>query len=81
MSADVKRGGDRKSEEYKSTGNLPVDNQSARAESNGISDRTQRKLDRLAKDRPDLLQRVKDKELSIQAAAIEADIGAVLLQL
>ena len=48
--------------------------QSARADSNGISDRTQRKLDRLAKDRPDLLQRVKAKELSVQAAAIEAGI-------
>ena len=51
-----------------------VSSQSARAESNGISDRTQRKLDRLAKDRPDLLQRVKDKELSVQKAAIEAGI-------
>ena len=48
--------------------------QSARADSNGISDRTQRKLDRLAKDRPDLLDRVKAKELSVQAAAIEAGI-------
>ncbi len=51
-----------------------VSSQSARAESNGVSDRTQRKLDRLAKDRPDLLQRVKAKELSVQAAAIEAGI-------
>ena len=48
--------------------------QSARADSNGISDRTQRKLDRLAKERPDLLDRVKAKELSVQAAAIEAGI-------
>ncbi len=48
--------------------------QVSRAESNGVSDRTQRKLDRLAKDRPDLLQRVKAKELSVQAAAIEAGI-------
>ena len=56
------------------TGNFPISSQSARAESNGVSDRTQRKLDRLAKDRPDLLQRVKAKELSVQAAAIEAGI-------
>ena len=48
--------------------------QSARADSNGVSQYTQRKLDRLAKDRPDLLERVKTKELSVQAAAIEAGI-------
>lgn len=75
LAMETKRGGDRKSEEYKSSGNFPIDNtQSSRADSNGISDRTQRKLDRLAKDRPDLLDRVKAKELSVQAAAIEAGI-------
>ena len=37
--------------------------QSARADSNGVSQYTQRKLDRLAKDRPDLLQRVKTLSL------------------
>ena len=51
--------------------------QSARADSNGVSQYTQRKLDRRAKDRPDLLQRVKTKELSVQAAAIEAGIVIV----
>ena len=49
-------------------------NQSTRAESNGVSQYTQRKLDRLAKDRPDLLNRVKAGELSVQAAAIKAGI-------
>ena len=46
--------------------------QSARAESNGISDRTQRKLDRLAKDRPDLLERVQAGGLSVHRAAMDA---------
>ena len=55
--------------------NLTSDSsQVARAESNGVSRYTQVKLDRLAKDRPDLLDRVKAKELSVQAAAIEAGI-------
>ena len=55
--------------------NLTSDSsQVARAESNGVSRYTQVKLDRLAKDRPDLLDRVKAKEISVQAAAIEAGI-------
>ena len=70
---ETKRGGDMKSEESKRK--LHNDSsQSARAESNAVSRRTQVKLDRLAKDRPDLLARVKAKELSVQAAAIEAGI-------
>ena len=40
LAMETKRGGDRKSEEYKSSGNFPIDNtQSSRADSNGISDR------------------------------------------
>jgi len=58
--------------------NLTSDSsQVARAESNGVSRYTQVKLDRLAKDRPDLLDRVKAKELSVQAAAIEAGIISI----
>lgn len=48
--------------------------QSSRAKSNGISDRTQRKLDRLAKDRPDLLAKVNAGDVSVNKAAIEAGI-------
>ena len=53
---ETKRGGDRKSEDYKSSANFALDSkQSARADSNNVSQYTQRKLDRLEKDRPDLL--------------------------
>lgn len=48
--------------------------QSSRAKQNGVSRRTQIKLDRLAKDRPDLLAKVKFGELSVNAAAMEAGI-------
>ena len=83
-SAEAKRGGDRGVNQHgtwEANANFANASQSERAKSNGVSHYTQRKLDRLAKDRPDLLERVKSKELSVQAAAIEADIGAVLLQL
>jgi hypothetical protein len=46
--------------------------QTERAEQNGISRRTQIKLDRLARERPDLHERVKAGELSAHRAAIEA---------
>lgn len=51
-----------------------IDSQSIRAESNGVSDRTQRKLDRLAKDRPDLLEKVCAGELKVNTAAKLAGI-------
>ncbi len=73
VSAGVKRGGDRKSEDYKSNANFAIDNnQSVRAESNDVSHYTQRKLDRLAKERPDLLTLVNAREMSVNAAAIKA---------
>lgn len=73
-SAEVKRGGDRKSEEYKSNADSALDLQPARAAANGVHRDTQRKLDRLAKDRPDLLERVQTGELSVHRAAMEAGI-------
>lgn len=66
------RGGDQKSEKRKSIGNLPIDTQTARATQNGISPRTQRKLDRLARDYPPLLEKVQRGELSVHRAAQEA---------
>jgi len=48
--------------------------QSSRADSNGVGIVTQRKLDRLARDRPDLLELVKANEMSIHAAAKAAGI-------
>ena len=77
MSADVKRGNPTGSNQHQikeELHNLCNSTQSDRAKKNRVHRNTQIKLDRLAKDRPDLLQRVKDKELSVQAAAIEAGI-------
>jgi len=54
--------------------NLHNSTQSDRAKENGVSRRTQIKLDALAKDRPDLLDRVCAGELSVNRAAIEAGI-------
>jgi len=75
---ETKRGnptGNNQHQRKEEIGNFPVStSQVVRAESNGISDRTQRKLDRLAKERPDLLERVKAGELKINRAAIEAGI-------
>lgn len=42
--------------------------QEARAQQNGISPRTQKKLDHLARNRPDLLEQVKNQELSADRA-------------
>lgn len=71
------RGGDRKSEERKSKCKLHNDIPSAneRASSNNISRRTQIKLDRLARDFPQLHEKVKLGKLSINAAAIEAGLA------
>ena len=70
----AKQGGDRKSEEYKSKDNLSTDTQKARAKENGVHRKTQEKLDRLAKDRPDLLERVCAGELKVNTAAKLAGI-------
>jgi hypothetical protein len=48
--------------------------QKQRAEEAGVSVYTQRKLDRLARERPDLLEAVKTGRLSAHAAAVEAKI-------
>jgi hypothetical protein len=69
-----RRGGDRRSEKARSTGNVPIDPQANRAKAAGISVRTQRKLDRLAKVRPDLLAEVRTGRLSAHAAALKAGI-------
>lgn len=74
---NVKRGGDRgvnQHGQWEANGKFPIATQVDRAESNGVSDRTQRKLDRLAKERPDLLARVKAGEMKVNRAAIEAGI-------
>jgi hypothetical protein len=55
------RGGDQKSEQRKSIGKFPIDPQAQRAATSGISDRTQRKLDRLARDYPEHFTRVQRK--------------------
>jgi hypothetical protein len=56
------------------SGTLPSQTQRARAEAAGISVRTQRLLDRLAKVRPDLLDEVRAGRLSAHRAALEAGI-------
>jgi hypothetical protein len=73
-------GGDRRSEVFQSRGKLPLDPvpvpqpvpQAERAERAGIGERTQRKLDKLARERPDLHVQVAAGVKSAQAAAIEA---------
>lgn len=50
------------------------DSQPDRAEQNSVSRRTQIKLDRLAADRPDLLERVQSGELKVHTAAKLAGI-------
>lgn len=64
----LQRGGDRKSDNHKSIGNLPIDSQVIKARQNGIGERTQRKLDHVARFRPDLLECVKAGELSADKA-------------
>jgi hypothetical protein len=75
------RGGDKKSEEWKSIGKLPIDRQPARAASNGISERSQRKLDRLARDFPEQHERVKAGEVSVNRACIEVGIARRMLSI
>lgn len=75
---ETKRGGDRGSNQH-GTWEAKSDfvfasSQSVRAKSNGVHRDTQRKLDRLAKDRPDLLELVKSNEMSVHAAAKAAGI-------
>lgn len=48
-----------------------------KAEAAGIGERTQRKLDALARQAPELLEQVKEGRLSAHAAAIEAGIVKV----
>jgi hypothetical protein len=68
---EPQRGGDRKSEQSKE--NFSFDLQKDRAEQNGISRPTQRKLDRLAKEHPDLHERVKAGELSAHRIGMRND--------
>lgn len=63
-----------KDKENKSTNYTLVSTQYGRASQNCVHRHTQRKLDRLSKDRPDLLERVCSGELSVNRAAIEAGI-------
>ena len=79
VSAEVKRGapvGNQNAAKDKENNcrNPSIEYQSVRAESNGVHRDTQRKLDRLAKDRPDLLAMVRFNQMSVNKAAIEAGI-------
>lgn len=49
-----------------------LETQPERAAAAGVSERTQRKLDRLARERPELLERVQAGLLSVHRAAVEA---------
>ena len=76
-SAEVKRGapaGNQNAAKDKENNcrNPSIESQSVRAESNGVSHYTQRKPDRLAKDRPDLLAMVRFNQMSVNKAAIES---------
>jgi hypothetical protein len=51
--------------------------QAERAKANGVSKRTQEKLDALARQRPDLLKKVQAGEMSTHAAAVQAGIEKV----
>jgi hypothetical protein len=72
--ADTKRGGDHKSEEARSKCTVHIDSQVDRAQRNGISRRTQIYLDHLARDAPELLERVQAGELKPKTAARLAGI-------
>jgi hypothetical protein len=65
-------GGDQKSEHAKSLANLASDSQAKRAAKSGISPATQKKLDRLARDFPELREEVKEGRMSVDAAARKA---------
>jgi hypothetical protein len=54
--------------------NLRISSQGDRSRENGVSKRTQEKIDRLARDFPALHERVKSGEMSVNAASIEAGI-------
>jgi hypothetical protein len=74
-------GGDQKSEERKSLLKLSSDSQAHRAEQFGISRSSQQKLDRLARDFPDLFNQVKQGKLSIDRAGKEAGFVKTLTPL
>jgi hypothetical protein len=72
------RGGDQKSVASESIRNLRNDKtQAERAKENGVSKRTQEKLDALARKRPDLLEKVRAGAMSTHAAAVQAGIEKV----
>jgi hypothetical protein len=60
--------------QYTGSGNLPGPTQSERAARSGVGTRTQRKLDHLARLRPDLLAEVRAGRKSVHRAATEAGI-------
>ena len=77
VSAEVKRGNPTGSNQYQKKvelDNLSNSTQKARAKENGVHRKTQEKLDRLAKERPDLLAMVRFNQMSVNKAAIEAGI-------
>lgn len=55
--------------------------QADRAKTNGITDRSQRKLDKIERERPDLFDRVRSGELSIYAANKQAGFQSKSFQL
>jgi hypothetical protein len=58
----------------KKSGTVPNNGQLERAQRNGVSDRTQRYLDHLARDAPELLERVNTGELKPKTAARMAGV-------
>jgi hypothetical protein len=59
----------------KEIGNFPVSTQPVRASQNGVTNRTQRKLDRLARDFPSLHEEVKSGQSSVHGAYIQAGLA------
>jgi hypothetical protein len=76
---DTKPGNPTGANQYKreETGTVPNSSQVQRAEENGVGVRTQRMLDRLARDRPDLLEEVQAGRMKTKTAAREAGIVRV----
>jgi hypothetical protein len=64
VAGGAKRGGDRKSEEARSNDKLSIDSQPDRARTNSVGIVTQRKLDKLHDQRPELFARVEPAEVS-----------------
>jgi hypothetical protein len=62
-------------------GNFPSFSQGKRAQQNGISDRTMRKLDRLARDFPDFFELVQQGKISVHRAAKAAGFVKTLTPL